>query len=171
MTNYNSIGKLVATYGFNGEIILRHHLGKKTSLKGLESLFIEKNKDELLPFFLESVKIKSDDELYVKIEGINTKESARPLLQKQVWLPEEQFHKYAAKSSPVSLLGYHIVNDTEDLGKILEVIEQPHQLLCRISLEGKEALIPVHQETLKKIDKKGRRVIVTLPEGLLDIFR
>ena len=58
-----------------------------------------------------------------------------------------------------------------DLGEILEVIEQPHQVLCRIHLEGKEALIPVHQETLQKIDKKNRQVLVDLPDGLLDIFR
>jgi len=171
MTNYCSIGKLVATFGINGELVLKHHLGKKTSLKGLETLFIEKQKDELLPYFIESAKIKNDDEVFLKIEGINTKEAARILVTKQVWLPEEDFHKYAAKSAPISLLGYHIINDNTDLGEILEVIEQPHQLLCRISLEGKEALIPVHPETLQKIDKKSKRVIVVLPDGLLDIFR
>jgi 16S rRNA processing protein RimM len=171
MTNYLSIGRLVATFGFNGEIVLRHHLGKKTSLKGLETLFIEKQKNELLPYFIQSVKIKNAEEVYVKIEGIDTKEAARTLVQKQVWLPEEEFHKYAGKSAPISLLGYHIIHENTDLGEILEVIEQPHQLLCRISLEGKEALIPVHEETLQKIDKKSKRVVVDLPEGLLDIFR
>ena len=171
MTNYLSIGKLVATFGVHGELILKHHLGKKTSLKGLKTLFIEKNKDELLPYFLESVKIKTADELYVKIEGIQTKEAARTLVQKQAWLPEDDFHKYAGKSAPISLLGFHIIHEEEDLGEILEVIEQPHQLLCRISLQGKEALIPVHEETLKKIDKKNKQVLVDLPEGLLDIFR
>jgi len=171
MTNYCSIGKLVATFGINGEIILKHHLGKKTSLKGLETLFIEKDKDELLPYFIQSVKIKNADELFLKIEGINTKESAHTLIQKQVWLPEEDFHKYAGKSAPISLLGFHIIHENNDLGEILEVIEQPHQLLCRISLDGKEALIPVHQETLQKIDKKTKKVMVNLPEGLLDIFR
>ena len=171
MTNYCSIGKLVATFGINGELVLKHHLGKKTSLKGLETLFIEKQKDELLPYFIESAKIKNDDEVFLKIEGINTKEAARILVTKQVWLPEEDFHKYAAKSAPISLLGYHIINDNTDLGEILEVIEQPHQLLCRISLEGKEALIPVHPETLQKIDKKSKKVMVVLPDGLLDIFR
>jgi 16S rRNA processing protein RimM len=117
------------------------------------------------------VKLKTADEVYVKLEGINTKEAARLLVQKQVWLPEEEFHKYAGKSAPISLLGYHIIHENTDLGEILEVIEQPHQLLCRISLDGKEALIPVHQETLQKIDKKSKQVMVDLPEGLLDIFR
>jgi 16S rRNA processing protein RimM len=161
----------VATFGVAGELVLRHHLGKKTSLKGLESFFIEKQKDELLPYFIEAVRIKSADELYVKIEGIHSKEAAHKMLQKQVWLLEEDFQKYAAKSSAISLLGYHIINEDADLGEILEVIEQPHQLLCRIMLDGKEALIPVHQETLQKIDKKNKQVFVELPEGLLDIFR
>jgi len=171
MTNYCAIGKFVATFGVGGEMILLHHLGKKTSLKGLENIFIEKQKDELIPYFLESVKIKTADELYVRVEGINTKEAARQFIHKQVWLTEEEFHRYAGKSAPISLLGYHIVNEKDDLGEILEVIEQPHQLLCRISLDGKEALIPVHQDSLEKIDKKNKLVIVSLPEGLLDIYR
>lgn len=171
MINYCSIGKIAATFGFNGELVLKHHLGKKTSLKGLETMFIEKNKDELLPYFIQSVKIKNSDEVFVKIEGIDTKEAARILIQKQVWLPEEDFHKYAGKSAPISLLGYHIIHENNDLGEILEVIEQPHQVLCRINLEGKEALIPIHQDSLQKIDKKARQVVVDLPDGLLDIFR
>jgi 16S rRNA processing protein RimM len=161
----------VATFGVTGELVIRHHLGKKTSLKGLESFFIEKQKDELLPYFIESARIKSADELYVKIEGIHSKEAAHQMVQKEVWLIDEDFQKYAAKSSAISMLGYHIINENDDLGEILEVIEQPHQLLCRIMLDGKEALIPVHQETLKKIDKKSKQVFVELPEGLLDIFR
>jgi 16S rRNA processing protein RimM len=171
MTNYCSIGKFVASFGLTGELILHHHLGKKTSLKGLETLFIEKQKDEMLPYFIESSRIKTDEELFIKLEGINSREEAKTLIQKQVWLVEEEFHKYAGKSAPISLLGFHIINDNNDLGEILEVIEQPHQLLCMIMLDGKEALIPVHEETLQKIDKKNKKLIVELPEGLLDIFR
>jgi 16S rRNA processing protein RimM len=47
----------------------------------------------------------------------------------------------------------------------------PHQLLCRIYINNKEALIPLHDETLIKIDKKNRQVHVTLPDGLLDIYK
>jgi 16S rRNA processing protein RimM len=170
MTNYCSIGKFVASFGLQGDLILKHHLGKKTGLKGLETLFIEDKKDELLPYFVESIKIKSDDELFVKVEGVNSKESAHKLVQKQVWLVEEEFHKYAGKSAPISLLGFHMIQDDEDLGEILEVIEQPHQLLCRIDWKGKEALIPIHEGTLIKIDKKTKKVLVNLPDGLLDVF-
>jgi 16S rRNA processing protein RimM len=171
MTNYHSIGKLVATFGVKGEVVLQHHLGKKTSLKDLETIFVEVKKDELLPYFLEATRIKSDDELFLKIEGIDTKEQAQKIMQKQLWLTQNDFDKYAAKSAPITLLGFHVINEGEDLGEILEVIEQPHQVLCRIDLNGKEALIPVHEGSLLKIDKKKKLLHVELPEGLLDIYR
>ena len=171
MKNYVSIGKLVATFGVKGEIVLRHHLGKKTSLKGLETIFVEEQKDAMLPYFIEETRIKNDEELFLKLEGVNTKESAQKLVQKQLWLDEENFHKYSAKSSPISLLGFHVIEEAKDLGEILEVIEQPHQLLCRIDINGKEVLIPIHTETLVKIDKKKKEVHVDLPEGLLDIYQ
>ena len=170
MKNYHSIGKLVASYGLKGEIILLHSLGKKSSLKGLEVIFVELKKDELLPYFIESARIKSDNEIYLKLEGVDTKEKTFPLLQRHAWLPEADFSKYAAKSSPISLLGFHIINEGTDLGEILEVIEMPHQVLGRISVNGKDALIPLHEETLIKIDKKNKRVNVKLPDGLLDVF-
>ena len=171
MTNYCSIGKLVATFGVKGELLLEHQLGKKTALKGLGVLFIEVMKEEMLPYFIQSAKIKSAAEIYLKLDGVDTKEAAQKLTQKEVWLPEEDFHKYAAKTSPISLLGFHLINDGKDIGEVLEVIEHPHQVLLRIDINGKEALIPVHRETLEKIDKRKKTVYLSLPDGLLEIYR
>ena len=169
--NYNSIGKLVASFGVNGELILQHHLGKKTSLKGLEALFVEVVKGEMLPYFIQSAKIKSEEEVCLKLEGVDTKEAAGKLRQKEVWLTEADFQKYSAKSSIISLLGFHLIDDGTNRGAILEIIEQPHQMLARIDLGGKEALIPLHEQTLLKVDKKKKQVHVILPDGLLDVYR
>ena len=85
-------------------------------------------------------------------------------------MTEEDFKKYSAKSSPINLLGFEIVEEGKSLGKVLEVIEQPHQVLCRIEINGKEAYIPLHEETIVKIDRKKNQVIVSLPPGLLEIY-
>ena len=172
MNQYFKIGKLAASHGLNGDIVLQHSLGKKTSLKGLETIFVEEGRDNFMPYFITSASIKNDKEVFIKIEGVDTKETARKLTPKEVWITEDDFKKFAAKSSPISMLGFHLINDDEeDLGEILEVIEQPHQILCSVLLDGKEALIPIHDESLDKIDKKNRKVYVTLPDGLLDIYR
>lgn len=170
MAEYLSIGKLAAVHGLGGELLLKHVLGKKTSLKGLGVVFTEDGNNRFLPWFLEGVKIKSAEEVYIKLEGINTREAALPLAQKKLWVPEAEFKKLSAKAAPTNLLGYTIVNGKEPLGEILELIEQPQQLLCRIEIGGKEVLIPLHEATLKKVDHARRLVKVELPEGLLEIY-
>lgn len=170
MTEYFKIGKLVSAFGLKGELILKHHLGKKTSLKGLQAIFVEERKESFIPWFIESAKIKSNDEIYLKLADVNVREQATKLTQKEVWIPEPDFKKFSAKSSPINLLGYDVVEEGKVLGKILEVIEQPHQLLCRIDIEGKEVLIPLNENTIRKVDKKALQVIVELPEGLLEIY-
>jgi len=170
--NYRNIGRLVAVFGLQGELVLQHRLGKKTTLKGLRAIFIEEKKDEMLPWFVQNTRAKSDEELYIKLEGLDTKETARRVVQKEVWLTEADFAQYAGASAPISLVGFRMLDGKTDLGEILEVIEQPHQVLCKIALEGgKEALIPVHEETLRKVDKKKKEVYVELPDGLLDVYR
>lgn len=169
--NYRNIGRLVAVHGLQGELVLLHRLGRKTSLKGLKTLFLEEKKDEMLPWFIESTRVKSDQEIFVKLEGLDTKETARRVVQKEVWLTEADFAHYAGKSAPISMVGFRLWDGPRDLGEILEVIEQPHQVLCRIDLEGKEALIPVHEQTLRRVDQRKREVHVELPDGLLEVYR
>ncbi|HEY9361807.1 MAG TPA: ribosome maturation factor RimM [Chitinophagaceae bacterium] len=167
---YFKIGKLVASFGVKGELILKHSLGKKSSLKGLQAIFIEEKKEAFIPWFIAATRIKTDDEIYVQLEGIDNREAAIKLTQKEVWIPEEEFKKHASKSSPLSLLGFSIINDGKDLGPVIELIEQPHQMLCRLEIDGKEVLIPLNEQTLQKVDKKTRRVFVKLPDGLLEIY-
>ncbi|MDB5196513.1 MAG: rRNA processing protein RimM [Flaviaesturariibacter sp.] len=167
---YYKIGKLVSAFGLKGELILKHNLGKKTALKGLQAIFVEERKESFIPWFIESVRAKTDDELYLVLQDVITREAATKLVQKEVWLTETDFKKFASTTAPINLLGYAIIDAGKDLGKILEVIEQPHQILCRLDIEGKEVLIPLHEETIQKIDRKTQQVFVELPDGLLDIY-
>ena len=171
MDNYFKIGKLAATFGLEGQLILEHNLGKKTSLKGLENIFIEEINNSFLPYFIESAKIKNEKEIYLKLEGIASKEQARKFVKREVWLLENDFKKFSGSSAPISLLGFMVINENDELGEVVEVIEQPHQVLCKIILNGKEALLPVHEDSLEKIDKKNRKLFLNLPEGLLDIYK
>jgi 16S rRNA processing protein RimM len=170
MDEYINIGKVVATFGVGGEVILLHSLGKKLGFKAGDVLFIEQVQGSYLPYFIASSKAKTMEESYVLLEGINSKESANRLISKQAWLLDADFRKHAGKDSPISLLGYKLFNEEEFIGKIEEVIEQPHQVLLKITYNGNEALIPLHEETLDKIDRMKGEVFVTLPDGLLEIY-
>lgn len=170
MTEYFRIGKLVASHGLKGELVLQHSLGKKTSLKGLKAIFIETGPNSFLPYFLEKATIRSEEETILKLEGINTKEAARVLTPKEVWLKEADFNLYKAKSAPISLLGFSIMHGKENLGEIIEVIEQPHQVLCSIRYKGGIALVPVHEQSLIRMDQRNRKIFVDIPDGLLELY-
>ncbi|MFT4094777.1 MAG: ribosome maturation factor RimM [Niabella sp.] len=167
---YINIGKIAGAHGLKGEVVLKHALGKKTGFKGLKAIFIKDKNSSFLPWFLEEAKVKNDSETYIKLEGVHTVEAAKNLAQKEAWLTAADFDKYASKSAPISLLGYMLVDGDKELGTVEEIIEQPHQVLCRLHINKKEVLIPLHEETLKKVDAKSKKVFVALPDGLLDIY-
>lgn len=170
MSQYFKIGKFAASHGLDGTLVLVHSLGKKTALNNLETLFIQEGKDNFMPYFIENTSVKNDTEVYVKLEGINNKELARKYTPKEVWMTAADFEKFAAKAAPISMLGYDLIDGNNNLGEIIEVLEQPHQILCTILYNGNETLIPVHEGNLLKMDQKNKKVYVEVPEGLLEIY-
>ncbi len=173
MTNdikYFKIGKLAASHGLNGELVLAHSLGAKARLDKISVLFIEESTGKFLPYFIEKIAGRNATEAIVKIEDLSLMEQARRLTPKEVWLTEAEFNVAKEQAAPIGLLGYEMMQAKKSLGEIVEVIEQPHQLLCAIILQGKEALIPVHEANLQKIDHKAKKVWVDIPEGLLEIY-
>jgi 16S rRNA processing protein RimM len=170
MASYLKLGKIVSAHGLKGEVVLEHYLGKSSSLKNLEALYIEEKKENLLPYFIQSARKKSATEVFVQIEGIEVREKAQTLVTKVVWIPEEEFHRLASKSAPASLLGFAIIENNTVLGEVVEVIEQPQQLVCKIIIQNKEVLIPLNEDTLVDIDNSLQQVQVRLPEGLLAIY-
>ena len=98
MSQYFKIGKLAASFGLKGELVLQHSLGNKTALKGLETIFVEQGKDNFMPYFISATSIKNDAEVFVKLEGIDTMEIARKLTPKEVWITEDDFKKFASRN-------------------------------------------------------------------------
>jgi len=168
--SYRNIGKIVSAFGLKGDLIVLHHLGKKISVSKIKVIFLEQKKDELLPYFVESIRKKGDNDLYLKLEGIDSKEAGTKFLRRDVWMKEEEIQMHTQKSNPIGWVGYRVVDQGKDLGPILEVIEQPHQVLCRLEIDTKEVLIPINEQTLDKVDHKTKTVLLTLPDGLLEVY-
>lgn len=170
MENYVNIGSLVATFGIKGEVVLKHHLGESADLNGIKAIFIETSLGKFMPYFILTAKEKNAEEILLAVEGIESPEKAKLLLKKKVWLKEEDVKKTASVNSAISLLGFTIYDKKKLLGKVLEVIEQPLQILLRIEIDKKEVLIPINESTLRGIDHKKEKIEVDLPDGLLDIY-
>ena len=168
--SYRNIGKIVSVFGLKGEMIVHHHLGDKIAITKIKVIFLEQKKEELLPYFVEASRKKGHDELFMKLEGIDSKEAASKFIRKEVWMKEEEVQAHTRRNNPIGWVGYRVVDQGKDLGPILEIIEQPHQVLCRLEIESKEVLIPINEQTLQKIDHKTGVLLLSLPDGLLEIY-
>ena len=170
MQSHMHIGKLVASTGLKGELILQHNLGKKSQLEGIQAIFLGDKNKGLLPYFLETAKSRSSDEVVVKLEGVDTLETARKLTPREVWIPEDAARKLLAKDSPLNLLGYFLYDKKEPVGEITEIIDLPHHLTVAVDYQGNEALVPIHPDNLISLDHEKKEVIADIPDGLLDIY-
>ncbi len=168
--SYRNIGKIVSAFGLKGEVIVQHQLGKKIVLSKIKVIFLEQKKDEMLPYFIENIRKKGADDFYLKLEGIETKEAATKFMRRDVWMKEEEVQLHTQKNNPIAWVGYRVIDQGRDLGPVIEIIEQPHQILCRLEIDSKEVLIPINEQTLQKVDHIHKSLIVILPEGLLEVY-
>ncbi|MCO6496291.1 MAG: 16S rRNA processing protein RimM [Chitinophagaceae bacterium] len=168
---YISIGRIVAVHGVAGRMILKHALGKRSKLDGVEAVFTKESTGSFIPWFLTATTASKSDETYIELDGITTREAASRLLGKEIWLKEEDFKRLAGKNAPISFLGYEVMDGGNLIGRVDEIIEMPYQLLCKVMWQGVEVLIPVNEEFLKGIDKKNKILHMELPDGLLDVYK
>lgn len=172
MPEYFNTGKIVATFGLHGEIILLHKTGQADAFKDIRTVFIEEKQHSFIPYFIESNRIRNQEEVYLKLEGIQTKEGAAKLLRKQVYLDEDNFRKIVSPDSVLFYLGFKVADKAAGIiGRVAEVVELPAQFLLKVHQNDTELLIPLNSNTLQQIDKNNKIIHVILPDGLLDVYR
>jgi 16S rRNA processing protein RimM len=69
------------------------------------------------------------------------------------------------------LSGYKVYKiDNRLVGTIIDVIENPGQLLMNVRIKkDKEILIPLHEDLIIRIDNKKKIIKMDLPQGLIEI--
>ena len=129
-----------------------------------------------VPFFWEEYKFKNDETLILKFEDIDNQEQAARLVGKSVYYPkaclaidEEDGHTL---SSYKALTGFQVFNEKdEELGTILHVDDSSENILLTIEMpDGKEFMMPFHNDFLLDFDLKERTLKLEIPEGLLQLF-
>lgn len=166
------LGYVIRKHGLNGEVYILLDVDDPGYYENMESVFIAVHRDEMLvPFFIEHIAI-AEDKALVKFEGVDTAEAAENLVSCNLYLPLEYLpplddHQFYFHD----IIGYQVFDENEgQLGTVQQVYPVSAQNLLGVLYKGKEILIPVADEIIKKVDKKNKMFIVSLPEGLLDIY-
>ncbi len=124
----------------------------------------------LVPFAAEELRVKSEKTLLVKFEDVNTESEARKYTGCEVYLEEEDVAAEAG-SSTGALIGYAVEDLKQgSIGVLIEVQESENNPLFIIDHDGKEVLIPIHDDFIVDIDDTKKILNVELPEGLVDLY-
>lgn len=164
--NVYRIGRLGKTHGVNGEISFQFDDDIFDRVDG-EYLILEID-GILVPFFMEEYRFKSDEVALVKFEDINTQNRASELTGCEVYFPREAADSDDENLSFAQIVGYVIEDEKSghSLGKIVSVEDSTDNILFCLDTD---LLIPMVEEWIKEIDNKNNKIIMTLPEGLINI--
>jgi 16S rRNA processing protein RimM len=124
-----------------------------------------------VPFFITEYRFKSNETALIKLEGVISDEKARSFAGLTVYLPKKYLEQ--VEDTEIELdyfVGFTLIDQQAgELGVILEVDQTTENALFVIEKNDDELLIPVGDDYIVEIDHDNKKMIVNLPEGLLEL--
>jgi 16S rRNA processing protein RimM len=165
------LGKIVRTFGSKGEVIIRVDSEILTRLKKLESVYLKIN-ENLVPFFIELLQPKAKGQAMVKFMDVDSTDDATQLADCDIFIPIVLLPKQkGTQLYSIETEGYTVIDAHKgETGTVRTILEMPQQALLAIDFNGKEILVPIVDEIVKKIDRKNKVIHIDAPEGLIDLY-
>ncbi|HQQ93623.1 MAG TPA: ribosome maturation factor RimM [Bacteroidia bacterium] len=162
--NLAELGYFSRTHGTKGQLVL------KTSLEfdagAMQAVFIEQNGSKA-PYFILETK-QAGGELILSLEGVDSPEKAKALLNRTLFAEEKYLVQQAGEQD---WLGFELVDQNRgSLGKIDGISHNGQQSLLHLNLEGKEVILPMVDEFVKRIDHDLKTIYYEAPEGLIELY-
>lgn len=169
MTELIQLGSIYRPHGVKGLMKVKVDPLYMDELLGLESIFLQ-TKAGNLPYFIQSVEAIADDMALLQLEDVDTKEKATELVKVPL-LAESEAVDIVTAEEWSDVVGFILFDKKMGIiGPIDQVIEMPQQVLAEVHYQGKDILVPLHDDLIVEVDDLEKRVYMNLPEGYFDIF-
>ena len=160
------IGRLGKAHGVKGEVSL---LFDDDIFDRVDCDYLILEVDGILvPFFIEEYRFRSDTVALMKFEDVDTQQRASELTGCDVYFPRSLAADDDVPPSLTLLVGFDLVeaNGGRPVGRIADIDDTTANLLFELE-DGR--LIPANDDLITDIDRKGRVISMTIPEGLLEL--
>ena len=161
------IGRLGKAHGVKGEVTF---LFDDDVFDRIDADYLILDVDSILvPFFMEEYRFRSDTTAIVKFCDVDTQERARELTGCDVYFPLSLVpDEDDAPLTYAFLVGFSLIEakSGKTIGTIAAIDDQTVNILFELE-DG--TLIPASDELITDIDKDKRKIMMTLPEGLLEL--
>jgi 16S rRNA processing protein RimM len=165
------LGKIAKKFSFKGEVLVYLDTDEPELYENMESVFVEFNKN-LVPFFIENSSLHKNDFLRVQFEDVDSEEEADSILNCDVYLPLSMLPKLEGNQFYFhEVIGFEIEDKRLGVfGKIVSINDTTAQPLFEVVNGEVEMLIPMVDHFLVKIDRENKKVVMDLPEGLVEMY-
>ncbi|MEM8907551.1 MAG: 16S rRNA processing protein RimM, partial [Bacteroidota bacterium] len=139
------------------------------SLEAVKVVFLEINGRQV-PYFVERLRLEYD--AFIKFEEIDSKEAARQLASKKLFLKASDIQLVELESDLqfAQFEGFTLFDETlGKIGEIQRVEAFSQQEIAFVDHQGKEVMIPMNEQLISKTEQTTQEVWMQLPEGLLDL--
>ena len=165
------LGKIAKKFSFKGEVLIYLDTDEPEIYQNLESVFVECNKN-LVPFFIESSSLHKNDFLKVRFEDVDSEDAADAILGNAVYLPLKMLPKLTGNKFYFhEVIGFEIEDQRIGVFGIIQSInDSTAQPLFEVLNGSTQILVPMIDLFLVKIDRPNKKVIMKLPEGLVEMY-
>jgi 16S rRNA processing protein RimM len=165
------LGKIAKKFSFKGEVLAYLDTDEPELYENLESVFVECNK-HLVPFFIETASLHKNDFLRIRFEDVSTEEEAEAILGNDLYLPLSMLPKLSGNKFYFhEVIGFEVEDQRLGVvGTIQSINDSTAQPLFEVLHDGVEILIPMIDHFLVTIDRDNKKVVMNLPEGLIEMY-
>ena len=165
-----NLGHVAKTKGFKGEISVFLDVDDPYRYKNLERFLIDLN-GNLSPFFIKKLKIRSNGFADVILDGIETKDMAKTISGKSIYLPltdlpdlpDDEYYLHDLKGMKVES------QEGSLIGIVEQVLDYSNNPLLEVRQGQDEILIPINDQFVISVNKKDGLIKVDLPDGLVEV--
>jgi 16S rRNA processing protein RimM len=143
--------------------------------KKLESIFVQLHErdNELVPFFIESIRIQANGKARLVLNGITTAPEAKSLSGKAVFLPLSELPPLSGTQFYFhEIIGFEVIDEKEgSIGTVKQVLEYPNQAILEIlHPTEKEVLVPINDQTIVEVSRPNKQLKIAAAEGLISLY-
>lgn len=165
-----TLARVVKTQGRRGEVAVEVHTDVPDRIIPGLKLFALQKDDTRRELLVEEVW-PHKDWLILKFAGIDSISEAETLLRCELQVPRSERGKLEEGWTFISdLAGCDVFDGEREIGKVQDVRfgagEAP---LLVVTVQSKEYEVPYAEAYLKRVDLENNRIMMALPEGLLEV--
>lgn len=163
-----TIGKAVKPWGVKGEMKIEPMTDFPERFKGLRRVYLVSPAGKEIACEVRSVRYAGDVP-FLLFAGYDSPEKAKTLNGWLVKVPEEETVPLPEGAYYwFELIGMEVVSESgEKLGKIVDIFETGSNDVYVMKQGRKETYIPATAEVVKQVDRKEKRMVIHLLDGLM----